>query len=258
MFKKNLIFISYILVFQFFTSKVCAQIDLESKDHFVWFDAVVGHGNSGIYNGTIFVEQFKTKPNNHRFYLDNRYKLGNLIYDNQTYYNIYLKYDVFEDQLIAKLPYQDNFLFLRLIKEKIDFFELNIDKIDSSTEKHSFVNSKTKPLIVNEDFNGFYQILSKLKIATLLKKNYKETSELIDNNLAYTQFSERSYYALLKDNTYYPINSKKDLVRIFPNQKKYISIFYRRNRKLFKVNETEFYKNLLNDLQLSIEKTAIK
>ncbi len=239
-------------------TKIYAQIDLESKDYYVWFDAVVGNGNSGIYNGTIFLEKFKAKPGNHRFFLDDDYKLGNLIYDNQAYYNIYLKYDIYDDQLIAKLPYQDNFLFLRLIKEKIDFFELNIDKIDNSTEKHSFVNSRTRPLILNDDFNGFYQILLKTKIATLLKKNYKEKSELIDNNLAYTKFYERSYYVLLKGNTYYPINSKKELIRVFSNQKKYISLFYRRNRKLFKVNETDFYKNLLSDLQLLIEKTAIK
>ncbi|APZ46817.1 hypothetical protein BW723_11210 [Polaribacter reichenbachii] len=256
--KRNLFIFLFILALQANTNNVFAQIDIGAKDYYVWFDAAIGNGNSGIYNGTIFSEIYKTKPDNHRFFLDNTYQLGNLIYDNQTYYNIYLKYDIHDDQLIAKLPYLDNFLFLRLIKEKIDFFELNIDDKNATSKKYSFLSSKANPLVNDESFKGFYQILLKTTTSTLLKKNFKERSEFIDENLVYTKFSDRSYFVLLKDYKYYSINSKKDIIRIFPEQKRYISIFYRRNRKLFKKNENDFYTNLFQDIQLSIHKTEIK
>ncbi|WP_405565989.1 hypothetical protein [Polaribacter sp. Asnod6-C07] len=255
--KRNLLIFLFILALQAKTTNIYAQIDLGAKDYYVWFDTTIGNGNSGIYNGTIFVEKYITKPDNHRFFEENIYKLGNLVYDDQTYYNIQLKYDIHDDQLIAKLPYQSNFLFIKLIKEKIDFFEIYIDEINLPKEKHTFINSSTNLDIVDTSFKGFYQVLYKVKSTILIKKNYKDISKFIDDNLAYIRFSDRSYFALLKDNTYHIINSKKDLIRIYPKQKKNISIFYRKNRKLFKLNESIFYQKLLEDIQTSINKTEI-
>lgn len=252
--KRKLFIIFVLILFKLFTIKVYSQIDLESKNHFIWFDNVVGDGNLGIYNGTKFIEKYKTKPNNHRFLLDNTFRLGNLIYDNQTYYNIPLKYDIHDDQLIAKLPYQSNFLFVKLIKEKVDFFEINVNEINFSQKKLSFINSVAYSEIVDFTFKGFYQILLKNKTAILLKKNFKEKSVLIENNLAFVKFSDKSHFAILKDNKYYKINSKKDVIKVYPKQKRYISIFYRRNRKLFNLNESVFYTNLFRDIYSSISK----
>ena len=134
---------------------IYSQIDINANNYYTWFDASVGNGNSGIYNGTLFIEKYITAPNNHSFFLDSTYKLGNLIYDNQPYYNIYLKYDLHEDQLIAKLPYQSNFLFIKLIKEKVKSFEFqNLNNL--------FVNSSYIKKVVDKSFIGFYEIEKQL------------------------------------------------------------------------------------------------
>lgn len=96
------------LVLQLKVTLAFCQYDTNKKDHYIWFDNIIGYENSGIYNGTLFLEKYKTESNNHHFFLDNKYKLGNLIYDNQPYYNVYLKYDIYEDELIAKLPSFNN------------------------------------------------------------------------------------------------------------------------------------------------------
>jgi len=232
-----------------------AQLNLASKNHYIWFDEIVGNGNLAIYNGTIFEEKFKAPENNHRFLLDDTYHLGNLIYDNQPYYNIYLKYDIHEDQVIAKLAYKTNFLFIKLIKEKITSFEIDNSNTAIFNTQLSFISSETKPKVSEKKFTGFYQVLHQFDEILLLKKNFKKRGEIILNNFVYSNFLDKGYFVILRNNNYFEVNSKYDFINIFPNQKKYISIFYRRNRKLLRTDKDQFYTNLMKDLQVSISKT---
>lgn len=250
-FKK--LFILFFILIQINVSNVHAQLDLVSKNHYVWFDNVVGSGNLGIYNGTIFVETFKTQLNNHRFLLDDNYHLGNLVYDNQPYFNIYLKYDIHEDELIAKLTDKKNFIFIKLIKEKISFFEIiNSEKLIVS-EKYSFINISNKLNVIKKPSNSFYQILFESDRVTLLKKNFKKRGNKIVGNFVYSKFSNQNYFVILKDGDYSLINSRNDIVKLFPNQKKNVKFFYRKNRKLHRRNKEVFYIKLLENLNIPLK-----
>tara|TARA_R110001606_G_scaffold393731_1_gene563944 strand:+ start:72 stop:848 length:777 start_codon:yes stop_codon:yes gene_type:complete len=250
-----------LLLFVFFKpciSRTYAQLNIDSKNHYVWFDETVGNGNLAIYNGTIFVEKFKAPANNHRFLLDNSYHLGNLIYDNQPYYDIYLKYDIYEDEIIAKLDYKTNSLYIKLIKEKISYFEIYSSELTIFNEKLTFIDSATKPAVSSKKFSGFYQVLYEFNEITLMKKNFKKRDKKIIDNLVYSNFLNKDVFIILKENNYYVVDSKYDLIKLFPKQKKYISIFYRRNRKLLKEEKDTFYTNLVKDIHASINKSENK
>jgi len=256
--KKSLLLLLGLIFLKPSINELYAQLNIDSKNHYVWFDEIVGNGNLAIYNGTIFVEKFKAPANNHRFLLDDAYHLGNLIYENQPYYNIYLKYDIHEDEVIAKLDYKTNFLFIKLIKEKISYFEIESSELAIFNTKLSFISSNSKPEVISDKFFGFYQVLYEFDEVVLLKKNFKKRGEKIIDNFVYSNFLNKDFFIILKDNDYYEINTKYDFKKIFPNQKKYITIFYRRNRKLLKKDKDQFYTNLVKDIRSSMKASENK
>ena len=223
-----------ILVLHFNLLVCVAQIDNSHKDHLLWFDSVIGQGSTGIYNGTLYSEQYRTEKGNHK-YLYNQYINGNIIYDGQAYYNIPMKYDVFNDELIIRLPNGANHIFIKLFKEKISSF---------SIDRQYFINNTS----INHESFGFFEQLYKGPHITLLKKHQKNHTEYIKSYQNYDRFRPNNYFSILHDGDYLVIRSRKDLTRRFPDLKKQISSYYRAQKQLLKLNADTFYINLMNEI----------
>lgn len=257
--KKNAYFkFTFFLFLQLNASFFYSQTNSDLNDYYTWFDSVIGEGNTDLYNGTIYIEQYRTRKGNHKFFLSNEYKIGDLVYNNQPYYNVYMKYDIYEDELIVKLPNQSSHLFIKLIKEKINRFSIKDYGVNLSSKNHQF--------ITNSSFNGnniesslsFHEVINKTSSITLLKKNHKKRGEYIANSNSYSKFSENNHFAILYENNYHRISSKKDFTRLFPDFKKDISAFYRTERKLYKSDKEAFFTTLIEDITTFITKTDIK
>ena len=237
--KKHTIITLILFLFQSFYS--FSQNYSNEKDYYYWFDSIIGIDNTSLFNGPQYKEKYRTLKGNHKFYQSSQYFIGNIVYDQQPYFNIEMKYDIFEDEIIIKSPYHITYFIIKLIKEKVDSFSIN---------NHHFI----KVLINKKDKSKstpiFYEVIFKNEYLTLFKKHKKNINNRIENNFAYSEFKENYKFKIfLHDNNYYDVKSKKDFIKLFPNQKKEIKKFYNTNKRLRKSNFDLFIKLLVKQLK---------
>lgn len=235
--------LSLTFLFFFTNLSVYCQSEKDSDDYYNWFDSVIGEGNTSLYNGTRYIEEYRTENENHKFYLSNHYLVGSLTYENQTFYNVQMRYDLYKDNIIVKLPNQSSFLFIKLLKEKVNSFSLLGSKFINLAK---FRNDKGESLT-----NSFYKILHEDTGVSLYKKHYKTRNEYIKDYKLYSKFSDKEYYIINHKGKNISIGKKKDLTRTFPNLKKFISSYYKEHRSLYKSDRDNFYINLIKKINSS-------
>ena len=242
-------FFLFIIGFVFFINShisIC-QEQYDLKKVYKIYDSVIGKKNLGINNGVIFKDNFITesKEKNHRFFEINSFQLGNIVYNNQPYFDILLKYDLFEGDIIAKILYDNNFSILKLEREKIKEFSI--------TNK-TFVNVsffEKKGILVE---NRFYQKLYSKEKMYLFKTYKKNTSQYILDNKLFNKFSLLENFFLMYNSELYFIESKKDFKKLFPQTKATIYSYYKKNKKLRKTNPSLFYIELVTVISNDLEK----
>jgi hypothetical protein len=75
--------------------------------------------------------------------------------------------------------------------------------------------------------------------------------EIINNNHVFKEFKEKNEFLLKYRNSFYKIESKRDLIKIFPNYEIKISDYYSKNKNLEKSDETKFMENLMRYINFS-------
>ena len=85
--------------------------DLESKIY-TQFDNLLGLESTSIFNGKRYFEKYRFFENNHPYYFTSNFENGDVTIENQKYYNVKIKYNLIEDNLILSLNQENNFLAL--------------------------------------------------------------------------------------------------------------------------------------------------
>lgn len=226
----NLVFIRKILIVLLFHSLYLTSQETNDKESFVWFDNVINTENLDINSGIKYVEKFKTIDGNHHFFIEEYYS-GTIKYRNQEYYNVALRYDVFEDELVIKNSNKNQSTIL--FKKFVDYFTLN---------------NKT---FINLGKRGFNQKLSSKNNSILLKKNTKKSLKKIDKDFSYTKFYSNNSFYILRDKKYLSINSKREWIKIFPKEKSTIKKYYKQYSKRLKNSPNifmiELFKKVINN-----------
>lgn len=62
------------------------------------------------------------------------------------------------------------------------------------------------------------------------------------------EFSDEAEFVLQKDQKFNKINSKKSIINVFPDKKKSINEYYKKNSELKKKDKTLFFNNLLQNI----------
>lgn len=217
-----------VLILSFISFISHSQIDSDQKMYYNWFDSIVGDGNINLYNGIQYEEKYRTLKGNHKYYLTSEYKIGNLVYENQSYYDVLMKYDLYNDQLIVKLPFRSGYNFLQLDQEKVNEFSIN------NNHFHSIINQGEKS--ISRDKYGYFEVLMRKNNITLYKKHIKNRKEYSDKEFIYSVFSEEYKYYIYLNNQISELGSKGSSIKLFPKQKKEINAFYNSNRQLRKSN----------------------
>lgn len=208
-----------------------SQTNSNSKDYYKYFDSKIGIRNSGIFNGIPYKEQYLTINGNHKYFLTSDFVKGTIYFNNQPYYDVDMKYDTYEDNLILKLPSQSKYFFIKLINDKIDKFNIygkNFVKLSN-----------------NAEVSGFHEILYQSKLLNLFKEHKKRIKKIIGDDFVYYEFNEENSYIVFSDNKYYKINSKKEFIKLFPTHKKNISNFYSTNKSILKSDKDKFMIQLI-------------
>jgi len=210
------------------------------KDYYKWFDSIIGVESMNLYDGVEYEEKYKTINGNHKYYKSSQFLIGDIRYDGQSYYNIEMRYDIYDDDVIVKLPNQSNFFIVSLKKGKIENFSIS--------NRH-FIKVITSKKGQIKGISTFYETIFQSELLTLFKKHKKFRNERLDKSFVYSVFKEKNEFYLYLNNQYYHLKSKKDLIHLFPKQKKEINKFYNSNKVLQNSDYDMFIKLLMRQLE---------
>ncbi len=225
-----------VLLFSFLVMNSLLFYAQEKEDHYKWFDQLTGVENSGIYNGIEYKENFKVINDKHKFYVSKDFLPASVLYDGQEYFGIEMKYDLYEDNVVIKYNKYVGWSILQLTKDRIDNFTINGD---------FFVNVKDEKTKVKK---GFYKVLLKNQFYTLLKRHSKRKSNRIISGNAYSEFTLKTNYVLLYNETYTRVQNKADIITVFPAYKKEIRAFKNVEKKSGKSNSDNYLISILQPL----------
>ncbi|MGX1929968.1 hypothetical protein [Flagellimonas sp. 2504JD4-2] len=216
-------------------------------DYYNSFDSNIGIENTGLYQGVVYTDKYRTINENTQFFQTREFQSGSVCYDGQCYYDLDLKYDVYEDEVLVRLVTRVGGGTLKLFKNYIESFEI---------EGHSFTK------ILPEDTStlnayGFYEVALESTSFTLFTKYTKRNFDRKDRRSVYYEFLDGpSENVLLYENAYSVINSKKDIITLFPDLKREIDKFYNVARGLRKSDPDGFRISLMKRIEILLSQKA--
>ena len=216
-------------------------------DYYNSFDSNVGIENTGLYQGVIYTDKYRTINEKTQFFQTREFQQGSVCYDGQCYYNLDLKYDVYEDEVLIRLVTRVGGGTLKLVKDYIESFEI---------DGHNFIKilPENTPSL---NAYGFYEVALESTSFTLFTKHTKKSFDRKDRKSIYYEFlNGPSENVLLYKDAYTVINSKKDIVALFPDLKKEIDKFYNVARGLRKSNPNGFRISLMKRIEILLSQKA--
>lgn len=174
----------------------------------------------GLYNGREYINyNFSFREGQPYFESDNEDSAGSIVYDGILYEKVPLMLNLVTEQVIINDP------------SGVHRISLNNDRVSSFTLfNHNFVRLTEDSLNKNEIRTGFYDMLYKGKIF-VFKKIQKE----IDEKLSVTEGSlirvyEHDNYYIKKEDRFYSISTKKQVLHVLKDRRKELQQFIRKNR----------------------------
>ena len=193
------------------------------------YDEAIGR-NSFLYTGKNYYNRHD-QVRGHQFFNDDYWEFGSVIFENQRFDSIYLKYDVFDDLLLVEHFSSAGIMAaMQIHKPKVSGFELFGHRffqiMDDST-------AKIRP--------GFYDKLYDGNNVQLLCKWRKEIVKNMSAGSYMEEFLVKQRFYLVKGGEYFPVRNRSSLVKILEDQKKEIKRFIRQNKARYTNNNTQLY-----------------
>ncbi|WP_029271785.1 hypothetical protein [Flavobacterium sp. KJJ] len=214
---------------------------------FNWFDSTIRKENLDINNGVLYTNPYRTIDDNNLYFLGDKFEKGNLTYNGQIYYDNALKYDVYRDILILNPAGTSELIGVSLNTEKVDSFTIS---------NRNFVKIHKEQYNLPEFLTGYYETAKFSDNFIFYIKHSKSIQKKVKDDGAYYYFKDNNHFYLDYKKNLYPINSKNDLINLFPEQKKQINEFYLMNRSIRKSDLNQFMKNLMKYINTSLSNQA--
>lgn len=223
------IFFSALLVLLFFGSTMWSQqnvLPLDLQEAYINFDKTIGIQNTRLFTGVEYIENHRMINEKHKFFGPDEFLPMKVIYEDQPYFNVEAKYNIFDDALLVKLPSQRGETVFKLLSNRLDGFKFNSTRFINIYEGESALA-------------GIFQVIYDSPNMQVLKKNRLSQQKISGRELVHYEFNPRSpnYYFKYRD-SYYEL-SRKNLLELFPNHKAAVREQYRKYRKQQKENRDE-------------------
>jgi len=199
-----------------------------------WFDKTTNKESLPINNGKLHTNFDKIIGTVDRYY-NSEFASGNLGYEEQEYFDVQLKYDIYKDEIILKSP-GEGLIEINLIKENVQYFKL-LDK--------KFINLNIDKKLPANARGGYYEESVIGKKFTFYIKHYKDKKEILKGTETFIDYYNKNEFVLFTHGKYTNVDSKNELLKLFPNDKNKINDYYLMNRNLRKENEARFMENLM-------------
>lgn len=202
-------FRSFLLLLLCLSLKSWAQENVANSEAYQVYDHFVGHTNSGVFDGVEYFEKHPVRNNKHKFFDSPKFQSGMLVYKLEPYFGVLLKYDAYEDALLARNTAVEGGTITLLDKHKISAFTI-------STHTFKNLNESTQK---GEILDGFFEILYTNNQTLLFKKHRKKLVKKTENGVYY-EFKDNPWYLLFYDGIYYKLKNENSLISIFDTSKK--------------------------------------
>lgn len=205
------------------------------------FDEVFGKENLGINNGPLYSRDYpNVVEGKDKYFLNNEFSLGTVTYEDQSYSDVLLKYDLYDDLLIYNPPNAPTSIGVALIFEKVDSFHLHEKK---------FVNITKTPVVKdNNKLAGYWQLVEISPTLSLYIKHKKNQNKVIKDRTVYYSYEVGYTFLVVDESGYQMLSSKNDLNKLFEGQASKIDAFYVTHKKMLQNNPPLFYEALLRHL----------
>ncbi|RZJ73462.1 hypothetical protein [Flavobacterium sp.] len=201
------------------------------------YDAAGGLENLNL-NGRAYPNPYKIRKGNDQFYKTDQYLVGSVVYSNQPYYNVDLRYDIYHDILIYRPKNISNNIGTILEKEFVSGFTL---------DGRDFVNLSS--LEKKPDFvTGYYEKCAVGQGFTLYAKHHKFIRQRNNDNVIVDEFNEDPGFLIEKDGVFTKTDSRGDFAKLFPDQKERIKDFYQSQKDLSKKDPISFMTKLFRHI----------
>jgi len=170
------------------------------------------------------------------YFQADEWKKGSVVFNDISYEDIFMKYDLVTDQLIVTPNYNGG-LFMSLFSPRVKEFSFGGNRFVRLTREST-----------NGDMSdGFYQVLSSGKV-TAFARSQKFIEEKVDITGINRWFEMKTRYYMLKDGKYKMIRSKKDLMNLLKEHRREVNqalsnlkLKYRKNAQQNIVAATDAY-----------------
>jgi hypothetical protein len=219
---------------------LCAQVKAQTAEQaqaLLWFDQTVGKENAAIFNGPVYIDRFRLNTMTHPYLISDSFVTGTVDYNGQHWPGLTVLYNVHDDILILKSEGNYSGMSISLIQSKTAGFSIHDKK---------FINLRMSDALLPDIIkDGYYERISVSPTAFLYIKHHKHRREIIQNDMVYDSFSDQNQLVLADNDNIVPVNSKKEIIRNFPNQKRAINEYYQLHRERSKTNPSDFTTELL-------------
>lgn len=169
---------------------------------------------AALFSGRIESSYSPQKYLNHPYWATDEFRNGDVCYCGQLYTDLQLRYDTYKKSLIVATPERQ--LLLEADIRKVDYFIMDGQKFVPQGERYAALLYESPRMR-----------LTQYIVTTIDMQARKE-------NRYYSRFKGKVYFNLRKDGTDYTITSRSGFLKLFPEHKKQLKAFCRRERLNFR------------------------
>ena len=156
-----------------------------------------------LYSGKLEIP-YDLRYENHPYLETDKFVQGTLCYNNVVYQDVFMRLDLFRDELIVYFP--DNINRVVLEKEKFNYAILNGYSIITSTNE-----TKQGTTYVLQLKDGTFPIIKNYRIRNIEKNS--------NNGVKRSFYIQEQYFVYIND-TAHLVRNKNALLKLFPDRKK--------------------------------------
>jgi len=178
-------------------------------------------GILSLINGKSY-QIFPTRSD-HPFLNYKSWEKGRILTIREEFQDVSINYDLNQDALVLSLPVKNRNELIVLNPDQIKAFYLN---------NRTFINPSNYFSNCGGTERAYFELLFESKLCLLIRWNKFIPQE---EKVTQSRFEVSREVFFRIDDTLYPINSRKSIIRLFPGQKKEISAFMRAD--VLKINK---------------------
>jgi hypothetical protein len=180
-----------------------------------------------LYNGRVWRNLYSNIAGGEYLY-SNDWITGEVIINDIVFKNLPIRYDIYNDQVITSL---NQGIFVQLNKELVNGFVIPFENRINIFENFGYGQGNYQ--------YGYCQVLYKGNVSLLVK--HSKFIKILAVQNRYDEFYENQIIYVLKDDKFFRISRKKDLIGMFSDKKSQVMNFIRTNKiRMRKKNPDSF------------------